>query len=212
MKRHNATHNNSQLVTGQTQAEPPGFLLLFFELAEPQGVSLWCLRSTGSCPAATREGCTVQQGHRCKQKSTYVVSQLEWEIFLQITVAQNKNRRETPQRTVALVLRDHTQTEPYRASKTSFIRAPAVPKCKVTPPYSSRCPTSYSSTSSGVSSGTAWLEAAQRLSSNRLPTHNKEGKTRCSDGGSGGDNLPHKAKQLAKRLKGKCFHQGSVHR
>lgn len=46
-----------------------------------------------------------------------------------------------------------------------------------------------------------------------LPTHNKEGKRRCGDGGSGGDNLPHKAaKHLAKRLKGKCFHQGSVHR
>lgn len=167
MRKHNAIRNSFQPVTGQTQVEPRGFWLLFFELCEHQGVSLWFACRTGSCPAATRQGCTVQRGHQGTLESTAILSQLERERFLQKTTACKENRREKPQRMAALSVRGHKQMGPYHASKTSFISALAIPKCTLTPPHSLHCPTLSSSTSSGVSSGIALPEAAQRLRNNR---------------------------------------------
>ena len=166
MRKHNATRNSFQPVTGQTQVEPCGFWLLFFELCERQGVSLWFACRTGSCPAATRQGCSVQQGHQHKQESTAVLSQLVRERFLQKTTACKENKREKPAEDGGSN-RERSQTGPYRASKTSFISTLASPKCTLTPPHSSHCLTLSSSTSSGVSSGIALPEAAQRLRSNR---------------------------------------------
>ena len=160
--------NNFQPVTGQTQAEPRRFWLLFFELYEHQGVSLWFAWRSGSCPAATKQGWTVQWGHQCKQERIALLSQLERERFLQKTTAWKENRR-NPQRMPALIVRGHKQMGPYHASKTRshLISALAIPKCTLNPPHSLHCLTLSSSTSSDVSSGIAPPESAQRLRSNR---------------------------------------------
>lgn len=89
--------------------------------------------------------------------------------FCRRQLPERKTGERNPQRMPAVIVRGHKQMGPYHASKTRshLISALAIPKCTLTPPYSLHCLTLSSSTSSGVSSGIAPPEAAQRFRSNR---------------------------------------------
>lgn len=93
---------------------------------------------------------------------------LRGKVFCRRQPPERKIGDRNPQRMPALIVRGHKQMGPYHASKTRshLISALAIPKCTLTPPHSLHCLRLSSSTSSGVSSGIAPPEAAQRLRSN----------------------------------------------